>query len=65
MRDATRCYIFGNEIIRLWTKYCPDWRFGQLMENFFSACGDPYYWEEDTFIDKLEEYLKKTFGEVD
>jgi hypothetical protein len=40
-----------------WAK-APDMRFGQLMYCFFSQMGDPFNWEEDEFISKLQEYME-------
>lgn len=37
----------------------PNWRFGQLMYNFMSECGDPFYWEEEKFIEELKKYSNK------
>ena len=42
MRDPARIVRFVVEIGTLWRRKCPDWRFGQLMVNFFGACGDPF-----------------------
>ena len=58
MRDPARIGRFVVEIGTLWRRKCPDWRFGQLMANFFEACGDPFYWEEDVFLAKLKKYLE-------
>ena len=44
-------------IKRIHKDYFPDWRFGQLMVNLMSAFGDPFYWEEDKFLEKLGEYV--------
>ena len=58
MRDKDRMKPFLEQLEEQW-KQVPDWRFGQLMYNFFSEMGDPFYWEEDKFIEKLKEYLEK------
>ncbi len=58
MRDPERIDFFLETIGSYWKDKCPDWRFGQLMYNFFSECGDPFYWEESKFLDKFEEYMK-------
>ena len=57
MRNPDRIDEFCNRLAAAWHKL-PDWRFGQLMANFFEACGDPFYWEEDTFLAKLKKYLE-------
>lgn len=62
MRDAERLNKFYDRLKELHKKYCPDWRFGQLMVNLANEMGDPFYWEEDKFLEIIEEYLKKTFG---
>lgn len=61
MRNINRIPMISMEIRDLWTPYCPDWRFGQLMYNFIAWYGDPFYLEDDAFIAKLEEYLKESF----
>lgn len=61
MRDAERLNKFYDRLKELHKKYCPDWRFGQLMVNLADEMGDPFYWEEDKFLEILEGYLKKTF----
>ena len=52
MRNPDRIDIFCNELAKQWHKV-DDWRFGQLIINFLSECGDPFYWEEDDFLEKL------------
>ena len=63
MRDADRLDGFYEKIKKLHKKYCPVWRFGQLMSNFADCVGDIFYWEEDAFLESFEEYLKKNFEE--
>ena len=58
MRDPQRIDKFINELGTLWKDKVPDWWFGQLMYNFLSAKGDPFYWEEDEFLKKFKEYLE-------
>jgi len=58
MRNPNRMDVFLKEIKKQWQKV-PDWRFGQLMYNFIAATGDPFYLEEDKFIEKLKEYIQK------
>ena len=57
MRDPNRMDAFLEELKKEWQKV-PDWRFGQLMYNFIAETGDPFYLEEDKFIEKLREYMK-------
>lgn len=62
MRDADRIYPFCNEIAAKWSEV-QDWRFGQLMMNFFSwiqdkTGADPFYIEDD----KMMEYFKEFMG---
>lgn len=40
-------------------QYVPDWRWGQLVYNFICEHGDPFYWEEEETLERLEEYLKE------
>ena len=65
MRNPWRIPTFMEELTYYWQKYCPDWRFGQLMYNFIATMGDPFYWEEDKFMEKFEEFLYKEFKGVD
>ena len=58
MRNIERMEPFLQQIEEIWKTKCPDWRFGQLMFNFISAMGDPFYWEEDTFIELLKKYFE-------
>lgn len=56
MRNPNRIYYFIYHIGKLWQKYCPDWRFGQLMFNFLQG-QDPFYWEETDFMKRFECYI--------
>ena len=56
MRDIDRIGIFLKKVEELWGKL-PDWRFGQLLTNFIAAKGDIFYWEEDKFLEELEDYI--------
>lgn len=55
-RDIDRIGLFLKKVEELWGKL-PDWRFGQLMTNFISEKGDIFYWEEDKFLEELEDYI--------
>lgn len=57
VRDVKRIKPFLEKIGEIWERECPDWRFGQLIYNFLHE--DPFYWEEDEFLRKLEEYFKE------
>ncbi len=59
MRDAERIEPFMREMGELWKEKVPDWRFGQLMFNFFSALGDPFYYEEDELLEAFRAYLNQ------
>lgn len=59
MRDPQRIDKFMDELGDLWKIKVPDWRFGQLMYNFMCAKGDPFYWEEDEFLEKFKKYLEE------
>lgn len=59
MRDPARLDKFYEEMKKIHREYFPDWRFGQLMINFLSEVdSDPFFWEENKFIEKLREYAK-------
>ena len=58
MRNPNRLDNFYEELKQIHKKYFPDWRFGQFIVNFLSYCGDPFYMEEDRFIEKVKEYIK-------
>jgi hypothetical protein len=58
MRDPKRIYDFCNKLAAIWATECPDWRFGQLICNVFSATtNDPFFFEEDEMIELFEEYF--------
>ncbi len=59
MRDVNRIPEFLAKVGEIWIKNCPDWRFGQLIYNFICETGDPFYWEEDKFLEQLEKYFSK------
>ncbi|KFZ25994.1 MAG: hypothetical protein KQ78_01959 [Candidatus Izimaplasma bacterium HR2] len=56
MRDINRMKLFLEKLEEQWKEF-PDWRFGQLMYNFMSTMGDPFYWEEEVFLEKLEIFI--------
>jgi len=63
MRDPKRLDSFYDELKRIHKEKVPDWRFGQLMSNFFGWLHsvkkvDLFFPEEN----KMLEYLKEYFG---
>lgn len=58
MRNPNRIDNFLKELGKIWKDRVPDWRFGQLMLNFLGqADEDPFFWEEDKFLEKFKEFL--------
>ena len=63
MRDINRIEPFMNELTEIWYTV-PDWRFGQLIENFKTCeqIDDLIYMKDSEMLEKLiqfkEEYLK-------
>lgn len=63
MRDPKRLYKFYQELMKIHMNYFPDWRFGQLVDNFYGYLGnDAFYLEEDRFIERLKEYVVYVLG---
>ena len=62
MRDPARIYEFCNRLAAVWQKV-PDWRFGQFIDNVFTALGregiDPFFPEDDYMISKIESYFQQ------
>ena len=58
MRDPKRIPEFLAIVQECWEKV-PDWRFGQLIENFkrFSGKSDLFYLEDDEFEKLLKNYF--------
>ena len=68
MRDPNRLYGFYNELTRVHIEHFPDWRFGQLMNNFLGWVQvkkekDFFYIEENKMLDLLHEYVQYIKGE--
>lgn len=61
MRNPDRLDLFYDTLKVMHKKYFPDWRFGQLISNFFGWTGDTaaFYYEEDDILAKLTEYCNK------
>jgi hypothetical protein len=59
VRDPNRIPEFLALLQKCWERV-PDWRFGQLIENFkrFSGKPDLFYIEDDEFEKILKEYFK-------
>lgn len=57
MRDINRINKFCNELAIIWETKCPDWRFGQLIENVFGNIESIFYIEEDEAIQKIKDYF--------
>lgn len=62
MRDLKRIDKFMNILTGLWKTF-PDWRFGQMIENFFrfvrseTGIEDIYYVEDDKMLELLNDYF--------
>ena len=52
MRDPNRIPEILKRLEKLWQKY-PDLRLGQLISNVFA---DPYDFEDEYFMDELEDF---------
>ena len=68
MRNPDRLYKTYDIIRELHKTNLPDWRVGQLFENFRSwhiqkTSQDIFYLEENTFLEKLEDFIKEIRGE--
>lgn len=62
MRDPKRIDEFMNVLTELWKKF-PDWRFGQMITNFFGFVNsetnaDIFYIEDDKMLELLKEYFQ-------
>lgn len=56
MRDINRIEPFMNEIASTWKEKFLDWRFGQMMSNFFCAFGDLFYYEEEELLEAFRAF---------
>lgn len=64
MRSAERIDKFLEEFGKLWKENAQDWRFGQLIINFFGTLKrDPWFYEEDEMLEAFKEYWKDLKGE--
>ena len=69
MRDPNKLYDFYNKLQKIHITFFPDWRFGQLMSNFFGWLMndkgiDLFFPEEDKMIEYLQEYTESLGNEV-
>ena len=65
MRNPDRLDSFYEEMCKIHKERFPDWRFGQLMVNFFSwllsegKTNDIFFPEEEKMIEWFNEYAKQ------
>lgn len=64
MRNPKRLDDFYARMKKIHANFFPDWRFGQLMSNFFGWLMtekgvDCFFPEEDKMIQYLEQYAKE------
>ena len=61
MRDPARIKPFCDRLAYLWETNCPDWRFGQLIENVYGSSRYPiipfFYCEENEMLRLFDEYF--------
>lgn len=62
MRDPKRIRKFCNQLADIWESQCPDWRFGQLVNNVMSS-GElaklvSFYIEDDEMMDYFKKYFR-------
>ena len=65
MRNKDRIPQFTKELEKVWMRYYPDLRFGQLMINFLNYVAleykrDPFFPEEPEMLKYLKDYAKKS-----
>ena len=60
MRDIKRLAPILNELTEIW-RTVPDWRFGQLIENFKTCeqIDDLFYMEDGEALEKLRHFKKE------
>lgn len=60
MRYPNRLYTFYNEVMRIHMEQFPDWRYSQLMLNFFGWLQqqgiDSFYFEENMTLELFKEF---------
>lgn len=58
MRNPNRIKPFLETLEKAWNKV-PDWRFGQLMSNFFNCLDiDPFFLEEEDMEKRLIDFFE-------
>ena len=70
MRDPTRIKPFMQKLADKWKKYLPDWRFGQLMSNFFgwvyqTVGRDVFFIEDNEMAELVDKFFEPRKEEVD
>lgn len=63
MRDKNRIQPMMETIAKLWEKY-PDLRFSQIMYDFLHRYENPYFLEDDKFIEEFEDYFNQLNDET-
>lgn len=63
MRNVKRIKPFCDNIAKLWGDNLPDWRFGQLMSNFFgwlfeTKKVDLFFPEENAMLEYFKEFIE-------
>lgn len=59
MRDPNRIDPFLHDIGVIWKNCCPDWRFGQFIENVFDEMEYiPFMLSEETMMEEIKKYFK-------
>ena len=60
MRDIKRLALILNELTEIWYNV-PDWRFGQLIENFkrFTEVEDLFYVGDDKMLEVLKKFKEE------
>ena len=64
MRNPNRIQGYTERLANIW-RMVPDWRISQLMTNAmyqwsWANKGDPFYAEDEEFIQFLENFVKET-----
>ena len=64
MRDPKRIKRFCDTLAEIWENECPDWRFAQLTENIFRACGGcAFYIEDEAMLELFKSYFHREENE--
>jgi len=59
MRDTKRIRKFCGLLAEIWESQCPDWRFGQLVENVYRGNNlhHPFFIEDDEMMECFKRYF--------